>query len=198
MIRIKELQDQQLIIRVQKKNCEDSLKELIERHSPLCYSVFKRYAPALNSLGISRDDIYYEKDYLIWKTALNFNPNKNSKFSTWLANCLRYKCLNMLNHRHELAVETESLDKLVDSNTSDEPKNKYLFKYFSNILEQITDKRIKVIYQMRYFHDKDKNISWKEIGKKLKISSQTVINLHHKYLHLLKNKFESQNRSDFI
>ncbi len=198
MIDIKKLQDPQLIKRIQKKNCNDSIKELIERHSLLCFSVFKRYLPTLNFFGVLNDEIYAEKDHLIWKSALNFNPNKGSRYSTWLANCCRYKCLTLINQRREIPTECSKLDDLIDNDTSSEPTNKYLFHYVNNILDQITDKRIKKIYIMRYFSDKAKPISWRAIGRKLKISSQTVINLHARFLPLLKSKLESKSDLDFI
>jgi DNA-directed RNA polymerase specialized sigma subunit len=60
------------------------------------------------------------------------------------------------------------------------------------------DKRIKDIYQMRYFSDGPNLATWSEIGKKLKISTQTAINLHEKARVFLKNKMESKNFCDLV
>ncbi len=198
MLDITTLQDKQLIIRIQKKNCNDSLKELISRHSAIYYNIVKKYIPSLTLCGIGADEVYNDKNHLIWRVALSFNPKKGSKFSTWMANQVRYSCLNLMRYRKEIAFDSDKLDNLIDNDSSSEPTNKYLFHYVNNILNQITDKRIKIIYKMRYFSDKDKPVSWRKIGKKLKISSQTVINLHERFLPLLKSKLESKSDLDFI
>jgi hypothetical protein len=39
---------------------------------------------------------------------------------------------------------------------------------------------------------------WNKIGKKLKISTQTAINLHDKGKKLLKNKLTTLNNNDII
>ena len=89
--------DNELVIKVKRKGCEESLKLLIQRHSPLCFDVCKKYSAALNSKGIDINDVTGEKEYLIYKSVLSFDPTKKTKFSTWLGNQMRYHCLNTLN-----------------------------------------------------------------------------------------------------
>jgi len=51
---------------------------------------------------------------------------------------------------------------------------------------------------MRYFSKDGKKKTWKEIAKKLGVSSQTVINIHNKAKRILRNKFKSKNNFDFV
>ena len=75
---------------VKDKDCENSLKELIERHSKLCYNIYQKYIPAMNASGVFPDDALNDKDYIIYKSACSYNPTKRTKFSTWLGNQVRY------------------------------------------------------------------------------------------------------------
>ena len=50
---------------------------------------------------------------------------------------------------------------------------------------------------MRYFSGK-KLTPWSKISAKLKLSTQTVINLHNKGKKLLKNKLTTKNNIDII
>ena len=66
-----------------------------------------------------------------------------------------------------------------------------------SILERVKDDRLIEIYKMRYFSGK-KLTPWSKISKKLKISTQTVINLHNKGKKLLKNKLTTTHNIDII
>jgi hypothetical protein len=46
--------------------------------------------------GTHPEDISSDKDYLIYKSAVSYNPTKKIKFSTWLGNQVRYYCLNKI------------------------------------------------------------------------------------------------------
>src|SRR4051812_6008153 len=94
------LLDAELVNRVKTENCSDSLQELINRHTPLCYDIYRRYFPSLKSVGISINDLNDEKDFYVYKSASSFKPEKNVKFSTWLGNHIRYQCLNALNKKN--------------------------------------------------------------------------------------------------
>jgi DNA-directed RNA polymerase specialized sigma subunit len=67
-----------------------------------------------------------------------------------------------------------------------------------DILNQMKDKRMSKIFKLRYFNKTNKVLSWNAIGKKLKISTQTAINIHNKALKLINTKLNSQNCFDKI
>ena len=91
------MEDSLLAKKVKDENCEDSLKELISRHSKLCYAVYQRYFPAMRASGVTAEDAIDEKDLIIYKSAMSYNPTKKAKFSTWVGNQMRYACLNKMN-----------------------------------------------------------------------------------------------------
>lgn len=193
------IEDNILIKNIQQKNDEQSLKLLVQRHSPLCHSLYKKYSAPMCASGVYVQDIIDQKDYIVYKSAMTFDPYKNSKFSTWLYNQVRYQCLNCINENsHYVNLEEDKLNYLIEKNTSPSKDFKNLNDYIFNIIDSCSDERVKKIFTMRYLNNSSKKISWNKIAKKLKISTQTAINIHNKTLKLLKNKIKSKNYFDKI
>lgn len=200
MINLENKSDEFLIKRIQKKNCNDSLKILISRHSPLCYKIYRKYTPSFNVKNIDVNEIYQQKDYTIYKTVLSFKPNKKVKFSTWLGNQIRYQCLNAINKKEDiLYLEQKDLQFLIDKNTSSSSNEKLneLRDYINSLLDQLKDIRISKIFTMRYF-ETGSNQTWTKIGKRMNMSTQNAINLHNKGVQILKNKLTSKDLFDKI
>jgi DNA-directed RNA polymerase sigma subunit (sigma70/sigma32) len=195
------LTDADLIKNIKDNNCNESMKELEDRHSGICYTMIKKYYNSMSSVGVDPVELAKEKDYVIFKSALNFDASRNIKFSTWLGNQMRFHCLNCMNKNNTtISMENESIKNIMEKNQIINSKsllNKDNCEYIFNLLDQLKDKRIIQIFKIRYFSDK-KTVSWSKIGRKLKISTQTVINLHNKTLRFLKNKLESTSFQDTI
>lgn len=193
------LDDTTLVKNVQEKNDELALKTLIERHSALCNSLYKKYSPPMIASGIHVEDIINEKDYIVYKSAMSFDPCKKSKFSTWLYNQVRYQCLNCMNENsHYLTLDNDKLNYLIEKTAPVNKEYKNINEYIHNIIESCSDERVKKIFKMRYCNESTKKMSWNKIAKKLKISTQTAINIHNKAIKLLKTKVESKNCFDKI
>ena len=191
--------DLSLIRNIKSNNCESSLKELIDRHSRLCFDIYHKYLPAIKASGMFPDDAINEKDYIIYKSAISFNPEKKTKFSTWLGNQIRYNCLNKINKsRPHMLLEDEESDFLMEKN--DQPDFLEMKEYVLNILSQLKDERIKKIFEIRYFSGTRKCVTWEKIGRNMNVSSQTAINLHNKGKKILVRKMKSKRtfRADFI
>tara|TARA_B100001123_G_C15341658_1_gene1035244 strand:- start:6120 stop:6710 length:591 start_codon:yes stop_codon:yes gene_type:complete len=191
--------DTELVKNVKLNSCNSSLKELIYRHSALCVDICKKYTPALQASGVSVDDVYKDKDYIVYKSALSFNPNKNVKFSTWLGNQVRYYCLNTINKNGTLlSVDTDHLDYL-SSQKEDLNEKKYdlEIEYVFTILSKLKDTRIKDVFNYRYFKTNKNKMPWSEIALKMGISTQTAINLHKRGIKILNKKMNS-NDPDII
>ena len=85
------LTDSDLTEKVRMHNDGDALNELISRHSGIYVDMLKRFGyRTLTQNQIS--DIMEDKDYVIYKAALEYDPEK-AKFSTHLANKTKYLCL---------------------------------------------------------------------------------------------------------
>ena len=102
--------DLSLINNIKENNSGDSLLELIERHSGMYVHIVDKYIHK-NSY-VSRDLIIDDKDFVIYQSALEYNPEKKSKFSTFLANQTKWKCLNAINNvRNKNNSDIELADK---------------------------------------------------------------------------------------
>jgi RNA polymerase sigma factor (sigma-70 family) len=193
--------DKYLVRKVQKENCEDSLKILINRHTPICFKIYKKYIASFNIKNIDVNEIYQQKDYIIYRTIKSFKNNKKTKFSTWLANQIRYQCLNAINKKEDLTYMNYPelqfiIDKAQPKDNNNEKLNE-LREYINSLLQQLKDRRISKIFNMRYF-ETDLNQTWTKIGKRMNMSTQNAINLHNKGVRILKNKLTSKDLFDRI
>lgn len=190
-----------LIKKIKKYNCSDSLKELESLHGGLCLKIIKKYLPQLNNRNYSIEDILKDKIYVVYQTALSFDPKKKIKFSTWLGNQIRYYCLNMINkNKNHLYLEDKNITYIVEKKQIEQMSsemNKTQIEYIFDLLHSMKDERIEKIFKLRYF-DTNKPKSWCEIGKQLDISTQTAINIHEKTINFLNKKITSKNYFDKI
>ena len=91
-------EDIYLIKKVKEYKDNDSIKELIQRHSGIYVDMVNKYIP--DSIeGINKNDIIQDKSFCIYDAAINFDENKNTKFSTYVGNLARWKCLNIYNKK---------------------------------------------------------------------------------------------------
>jgi RNA polymerase sigma factor (sigma-70 family) len=193
--------ESQLIKRIKKFKCSDSLKELENLHGGLCLKIIKKYLSQLNNKNYSIEDILKDKTYVVYQSVLSFDSKRKIKFSTWLGNQIRYYCLNMIyKNKNNLCLDDENIKYLVEKKQAEEKNNeidKSKIEYIFNLLHNMKDKRIEKIFKLRYFEAK-KLKSWNDIGKKLQISTQTAINIHNKTLGFLNKKIASKNYFDKI
>tara|TARA_R100001163_G_C4988346_1_gene141870 strand:- start:99 stop:701 length:603 start_codon:yes stop_codon:yes gene_type:complete len=192
------LTDLHLIKRIKDKNCEKSLIELSERHSGLYFKIIKKYSKSFFANNIDLNEATADKNLIIWNSAKNFKEDKNVKFSTWLANQVKYFCLNTLNKKSKdrlVATEDQILDSLNEKPITQKHEN--LFEFTGNILSQLKDSRIRKIFSLRY-SSAEKKPSWCIIAEKLQISTQTAINLHNKGISILRKKIKSEKFLDNV
>ena len=88
--------DLSLIQKVKKTRDEDSLLQLIERHSGIYHSMVNHFMSHPQN-ALDKSQMVDEKDSTIYSAALNYDPTRKTKFSTHLANQTKWKCLNLLN-----------------------------------------------------------------------------------------------------
>jgi len=179
--------DIELINKVKKEKDNSSLKQLIDKHSGIYVEMVNRYIP--NSMeGIIKDDILEEKNYCIYDAIIKFDENKNTKFSTYLGNLAKWRCLNIYNKK--IKFPQESFESIKSKNLScdsdiekiEEVEN---VEKIYKIVNKSKDSRVKKIFKMRYAN-KNKLTPWKKIAKKLDLSIQGCINIHNNYLKEIK------------
>jgi DNA-directed RNA polymerase sigma subunit (sigma70/sigma32) len=197
--KLSDTKDEILVENVKIKSCNNSLMELITRHSGICFSMGKRFTQ-YGSFNLN--DLNDNKDWIIYSAALSFNSDKGSKFSTWLGNQVKYYCLNLKNKSSKyIDTEDTTIEFLINQyhneNKSNESKVQIL-NTIRDILDQIKDKNIKDAIHYRYFSNKERILNYSEIGDILNVTPQTVLNWHNKFIDLAKKKLTSLNNSDII
>ena len=196
---MKKLKDNQLVWRVNVKKCDKSLIELISRHTPLFYKISQKYFPFAFKGGSSQtvDDIIGSCESLIYESILEYKSTRKVKFSTWLGNFVRYKCLNYLNKNSKLVDAEEGKLNFFFQKKSLEEYSKATevddHIFVNNLIDQFKDDRMKKVFELRYFSG-EKKMTWVNIGTELNVSAQTAINLHNRGKSIIKKKFKSSSR----
>jgi len=196
----KDKEEVKLVKKINRSNCNDSFIKLSNTYDNFYFSIVRKYSPALIKLGMTREEIKSEKNYVLYKAIKSFDCKQKTKFSTWFCNCARYHFLNYINLNKkyilsdELSVEFFNLKE----NFYCIDKNNELFEYLDSLLCSFKDKRVMEVFKLRYFSGSEKLTTWNKIAKKLNISTQTAINLHEKARVFLKTKITSKNSFDFI
>ena len=195
--------DVELVKLVKDTADNEAFLEVCRRYENIFYKVCQKYATALSHSGINPQDIFEEKDFIIFHCISTFQTNKKAKLGTWIGNYARYLCLNSINSKRFILPTTdEDIKKRIEES---QVTHNYLeslnttkedFKYILNLLEQVKDPRIIQIFKLRYL--RPNRMIWAEIAVDVGVSTQTVINLHAKGLALLRTKLKSKNISDII
>lgn len=180
-------EDLYLINKIKNDNDVNSIKELIDRHSGIYIDMVNKYIP--NTIeGVNKEDIIQDKSFCIYDAALNFKENKNTKFSTYIGNLARWKCLNIYNKNIKFpqsCINDIFDEKISCSSEISNLEKKENIENIFKILDRIPDKRAKKIFKMRY-KDGKKLTPWRKIAKKLDLSIQGCINIHNKNLTEIK------------
>ena len=192
--------DDELVRMVKEKSCEESLAILIDRHEKLYFKMCQKYIPQGQcEYVLSLEDTIGNKSTIIYECILSFDPDKGTKFSTWLGNFVRYKCLNYLNKQSRFVnMEEDGLThifnkKSIEEYDANDLKNE--FDYIIFLINQFKDKRIQKVFKLRYLSGR-KKMTWVKIGEAMKVSAQTAINLHNKGRITLRKKAE--NRKSYL
>lgn len=187
-------EDLELIKLIKLDKCSVSFARIQDKHSNLFYSICNKF---INRLDIN--EIYKDKDYVIFKAILSFKEDRGAKFSTWLGNFTRYHCLNYIknNHKYVMAgddVITHFFNEKSINDYDGNKGNKEDIDHAFSILEKLADKRIFRIFKLRYLYNGPK-LTWKEIAQKFDLTPQTIINLHMKGRRVLIKKMDSKKKN---
>jgi len=176
-------EDIYLIKKIKDEKDTDSIKELIERHSGIYIDMVNKYIPDTME-GVHKEDIIQDKSFCIYDAALNFDQKKNTKFSTYVGNLARWKCLNIYNKNVKFPQSciSDIFDERISCSSSiNDIEEEEAIENIFKAINKIQDKRAKKIFKMRYKNNK-KLTPWRKIAKKLDLSIQGCINIHNKHL----------------
>ena len=180
--------DFELIDKIKKTQDGESLKELIQKHSGIYVDMINKYMPKSFN-GVNKEDLLEEKDYSIYNAVIKFDETKNTKFSTYLGNLTKWRCLNIYNKSIKFPqqnIESLKLEKLSCDSEIKKVEDLESIRKVYKFVDNCGDPRIKKIFKMRYSGNR-KLTPWKKIAKKLDLSIQGCINIHNNYLEEIKN-----------
>tara|TARA_R110000737_G_scaffold101824_3_gene135460 strand:- start:1051 stop:1659 length:609 start_codon:yes stop_codon:yes gene_type:complete len=183
--------DYTLISNIQEANDEGSLLEIIDRHSGIFHTMVNQFMSHPHC-SLDKSQLVGEKDSTIYSAALNYDPTRNTKFSTHLANQTKWKCLNILNKKkknREVSIDESKnyVEPSCDSFAREIDKEE-AFSMFKKCLEKEKDKRVKKIIDIRYGVDNNKLAPWRKIAEELDMSIQGCINIHNRFINKVKKE----------
>src|SRR4051812_24058827 len=95
------------LIRLIKNGDSDAFEEVCRKYENIFYKVCQKYVGALSNCGVNIQDIFDEKNYIIFHCVKTFKPSKKAKLSTWIGNYARYLCLNSIASRKFILPTTD-------------------------------------------------------------------------------------------
>ena len=181
-----DLEDKDLIENIQNQvDVEDSLCELVNRHSGIYLDMVNSYASP-SSPFIDYDGLIQDKEFKIYNAAVKYDPDRGAKFSTYLGNETKWMCLNLYNrNKRRPAFQSEFIENMAENNdlnedTISESIKQDLFNKVLSVIKQHPDTRVEKIFEMRYIiGSKNKVMPWKKIGDAMNLSIQGCINIHN-------------------
>ena len=193
MIRVEDLE---LVREVKEKKSEDALLELIERHSGLFYKTISKNLPfSKNSWNI--DELVERKEHLFYEAIETFDPDRNIKFHTWLANKTKYLCLSQ---RSKLREEPDfcEFDEGFGKETDLSPDSYLSKKEEVERILFLSSKRFTPtaleIFEKKYLGgEKRAGLSFSEIAEEMEISPQAVQASHAKTLKVIKKVIKNES-----
>lgn len=182
------MNDSPLIKKVQEENDEEALKKLISLHSGIYIEMVSKYT-SRTANTYDKDDLFSEKDLTIYQCAKKFDPSKNTKFSTYLANEARWKCLNA--NKKEAKMQTESIEDSFESHVYSKDflldiEEEEIIREVYLCAEKHPDKRVKKILDLRYKLGNNRCATWKTVSEQVGLSIQGCIDIHDKFIKQVK------------
>jgi len=194
-----QLEDLDLIKNIQKQiDVEDSLNELVTRHSGIYLEMVNSYASPNNPF-INYHELIQDKEYKIYNAAVKYDEDRGAKFSTYLGNETKWMCLNLYNrNKRRPAFQSEYLENMPESDERREDTiadsiKQDLFNKVLHVIKKHPDTRVEKIFEMRYIiGSKNKVMPWKQIGDAMNLSIQGCINIHNSAVEHVKHELEEE------
>lgn len=188
--------DRDYIFKVKENDDQESLKVLIDRHSGIYVEMINRYLYSSDN-NLAKEDMIMEKDSFIYNCAKKFDPSINVKFSTYVGNQIKWKCLNYYNSNKNYSFEDIDFYKNSkdDFDVMSNIENREVFNNIMEIVSAYSDNRAITIFKERYIKcGSNKLTPWKKISKRLDLSIQGCINIHDKLIKHIQNNINKTKK----
>ena len=129
-----------------------------------------------------KHELREDKDFEIYQYVLDFKPEKKMKFSTYVGQRIKWKCLNIYNRTlkpedREKTLE-DSLDNSYEENFEDIDGS--VIDHLHEFVEKYPDERARFIFSRRYLVDKP--VKWVTLSQELGLSLAQCGVIHKKLI----------------
>lgn len=172
------------------KNINESLEELVQRHSGIFITMINSYTP-INE----RSEMIGDKEYYIYNAALKYDESKNTKFPTYLGSETRWMCLNNYNkNKRKNEIDLDSIENLgVECMMMEKYSCSDSAKKILQMAKRHPDKRVYTIFKLRYSGSgRNKLTPWSKVCKPVELSVQGCINVHDQALKKIKQELKKE------
>ncbi len=188
-------EDLDLVKQVKNNNSEDALLELVERHSGLFYKTISKNLPFSNN-SWDIDEIVQRKEHLFYEAIDTFDPDRNIKFHTWLANKTKYVCLSQrskLRDQPDFCEFDESFGEVTDLSPDCYLSNKEdVERIMSLASKRCTTKALEIFHKKYFGGENEAGQSFTEIAQEMEISPQAVQASHAKTLKVIQKAIKNE------
>lgn len=199
--------DLELITSIKEQGDDNAILELINRHTGAYFAVVQRYAASYPNI-VKFDDLRDDKMFNIYKTVLDYDPTKGTKFSTYLSEKTDWMCKKLLKddgRPTKLSVKNgDSLDETLPNGSpstvlTDETPAGHVEDTADHdlslelILEEageMKDKRFESI--LRWKHGQNAALTFRQIGVRLGLSHERVRQIYSENMERVKRRLKER------
>lgn len=186
--------DNKLIELIKKEiNLDENLKILIKRHEKLFFKIIHKYTYFRNQE--CRNDFLEDKSLLFYRIALDFDENKNSKFTTFFYNRLKWILIKDYQIFKKKFIPVVEITKEIQEKKDFEYKGQEPYNFITEIdraldfIKKQNDERVLKIFTLRYLDGSgNKLMPWHKVCKKVNLSIQGCIDVHNNFLKKISKK----------
>ena len=169
-------------------NVSENFKIISERHSGIFYKMAHKYIS--KKFKEKKLDFLRDKNYYIYLVILDFDETKQTKFSTYLGNRIKWMCMN--DYNKTISNFEVNCNEDVFKNYEEKSQTDYSSIIDAiNVLKKQKDTRVFRIFQLRYLEGKKNNLMpWKDVcqDNQVQLSVQGCINVHNKFINKIRKE----------
>jgi hypothetical protein len=189
--------DLELVEEVKASSCGTSLVELCDRHGAIYSAIIAKLSQRYGNWFVT-SELLNDKALVIYNSALKYDPERKTKFSTFVGNEAKWHYLNKCNQQKRLYRQGSVPDNFLELFATEESHETKVAKedtltYIFKTLGRHPDRRISKIFKLRYeIGKKNKVMPWHLVGKEIGLSAQGCINIHKVGIKFLQEKLKKE------
>lgn len=175
------MDDLYLINQVKETGSSEAFREITQRHSGLYLQVLDNSLPS-EQFPLQKEDFRAEREFYIYDAVMKFEPSKGMKFSTYLGQTIKWKCLTLRHRGNDKdTCSLEPLSSYMEEQEYLPPQRKEQIEKIFQYAENFPDETVRNVVLARY-NDGRKTLSWKKVADKVGISSREANLAYQKFV----------------